>query len=93
MTYKFRAWYIPDRMMPGIERYITHGIQPGSFLTALLSNDLHDAISRADDENMNNLPAYVAFLHNEAPRGCYGSPEDVTEWIQMGGLEGISNDN
>jgi len=58
-TYRFRDWYIPQRMMDAIDRYINQGIQPGHFLTGVICNDLKEAISRADDENMTNQPAYV----------------------------------
>lgn len=80
MSYKFREWYIPDRMMGGLERWIVHGTPPGDFLTAVLNNDLREAIGRADDENMRNLPAFVAYLYNEAPGQCWGSPEKVELW-------------
>ena len=80
MTYRFNQFHIPDYMMDGIKRYVEHGINPGSFMTAVLENDLHEAASRADDENINNLPAYVAYLYNEVPTSCWGSPEKVAAW-------------
>ena len=80
--YKFQDYYIPDRMMPGIERYVTYGIKPGDFLTAVIRNNLHDALSRADDENLQNLPAFVAYFYNEAPASCWGSPEKMNEWME-----------
>ena len=83
MTYKFREFEIPEYMMGGLERYINHGIAPGGFLTAVLENDLKEAVSRADDINMINIPAYVGYLYNEAPSGCYGSPEKVKAWIEL----------
>ena len=80
--YRFRQFYIPDRMMGGLLRYIEHGISPGHFLTAILENNLQEAVSRADDENMANLPAYSAYLYNEAPAGCYGSPDICRAWME-----------
>ena len=88
MTYKFYDTYIPERMMGGLERYIEDGIPPGHFLTGVLENDLMEAFSRADLENMKNIRAYCGYLYNEAPIGCYGSPAKVREWIKMGGLNG-----
>jgi len=81
-TYTFREFYIPERMMGGIHRYIDNGIEPGHFLTAVRENDLREAVGNADDENIRNLPAYVAYLYNEAPSGCYGSPEKVQAWME-----------
>jgi len=80
--YRYRKYYIPDYMMNGLELYIDRGVLPGSFLTAVLENDLKEAVSRADDTNIDNLPAYMAYLYNEAPAECYGSPERVTEWVK-----------
>jgi hypothetical protein len=60
-------------MMGGLTRYIEEGIPPGDFLTAVLCNDLMDAIGKADSENIRNLPAYAAYLYNKAPIGSYGS--------------------
>ena len=80
--YAFKEFYIPERMMGGIERYINHGITPGHFLTAVLKNDLMEAISHGDLENQKNLVAYAGYLYNEAPTACYGSPEKVKAWVK-----------
>lgn len=80
--YTFRGYYIPERMMGGIERYLEHGIEPGSFLTAVIHNNLAEAVGCADEENMANLPAYVAFFHNEAPSTSWGSEERMQQWIK-----------
>ena len=77
---KAREYGIPDYMIDGLQRYIDHGIQPGSFLSAVLSNDLREAVGRADDTNIHCLPAYIRWLYNEAPAMCWGSPEAVDSW-------------
>jgi hypothetical protein len=79
--YTFRQWYIPERMMDGINLYVEHGIPPGDFLCAVITNDLSEACGRADDENIDNLPAYVAYFYNEAPSLCWGSVEKMQAWI------------
>ena len=78
--YCFRQWHIPARMMGGLERWIKHGKLPGDFLCAVLRNDLMVACQIADDENLANLPAYAAYLYNEAPSQCHGSLEKVRAW-------------
>jgi len=83
-----KTYYIPTRMLPGLERYINHGSTPGGFLVAVLSNNLKEAIWRADDENIENLPAYINYMTYEAPSGCWGSLEAMNAWIKKGGLEG-----
>ena len=82
-TYKFRGFEIPEYMMGGIERYIEHGIEPGDFLTAVICNDLAEAVGRADDTNIRNIPAYLGYLYNEAPSPCWGSPAKFKAWMKM----------
>jgi len=78
--YRFQEYYIPERMMGGIQRWVEHACPAGDFLMAVFRNDLAAACGRADEENMANLPAYVAYLHNECPSGCWGSEEQVIAW-------------
>ena len=82
MTYEFKGFYIPDRMMGGLTRYIEDGIPPGDFLTAVISNDLSEAVGRADEENLRNLPAYIGYLYNKAPSGCWGSMTKMHDWME-----------
>jgi len=94
--YNFFGYAIPARMGDGILLYVEHHIQPGDFLTAVICNDLKGACARADDENLQNLPAFVAWFYNYAPAGCWGSPELMSRWLRAdesplragGGLEG-----
>lgn len=81
---------IPPYMRRGMERWIDRGCVPGSFLQAVLRNDLSEACSRADDNNRVVLPDYMTFLVSYAPAGCFGSPENVKEWAADGGLQGLS---
>lgn len=84
---------LPGHMQDGFRLYIERGIPGGSFMTAVLSNDLMGAFGRADDINRARLFDTCAFLANHAPIGCYGSPERVKDWIKDGGLEGIMRES
>jgi hypothetical protein len=77
--------YIPARMGGGITRYIENGIPPGSFLAAVISNNLVGAFGRADAENRDNLYAYVEYFYNHAPCSCWGSKEAYHAWLEKGG--------
>ncbi|CAB4131477.1 hypothetical protein UFOVP276_218 [uncultured Caudovirales phage] len=79
--FDFYGQQIPEQYCGMLERYIDHHILPGSFLEAVLSNDLKEACSRADSTNIRLLPVYVAYLWNYAPARCWGSPEKVEEWL------------
>ena len=82
MGYKFYEFEIPDYMMSGLERYVESGIAPGGFLSAVIENNLERAVSNADNVNRANIPAYVGYLYNEAPAGCWGYAGAVDEWCE-----------
>lgn len=84
MEYQFRSWYISEPMMDDIERYIDGRIKPGKFLTAVIQNNLSDAVGWADSINMNNLPAFASYFYNEAPSTCWGSQEKMDAWLKGG---------
>ena len=77
---------IPDHMIGGLRRYIENGIKPGSFLSAVLSNNLRDAVEYADDTNYRRIPDYIQFLYNYAPAGSWGSVKNFYSWMEHKGL-------
>ena len=81
-TFSFEGVTIPEYMHGGLVRYFFYHIDPGSFLRAVLENDLMGAFGQADEENMHRMPAYAAFLYSTAPPGSYGSPEAVKAWLE-----------
>lgn len=66
-----------------LDRYAEHGIPTGSFLRAVLSNDLTEAVCRADDENRRDLLEIVKYVYNEMPSMCHGSSERVSQWVMI----------
>lgn len=70
----------PTHVVGGVRRYIEHAIPPGSFLTAVICNDLKEACGRADDENQRNLCEIVKWFYNEAPHDCWGSEDAMRTW-------------
>lgn len=81
---------IPDHMHDAVRRYVEDGIEPGSFLEAVLCNDLKGAVMRADAMNKARLFNWVEFVVWELPEACQGSVEKYQNWIARGGLNGIS---
>lgn len=76
------------------QRYVEHGISPGSFGTALLQNNLSDAIRRADSTNINLIVRHVKWLWINLPYEAWGSEKAVEKWVERGGLRGnIGNAN
>ena len=79
---------IPEHMQGAAQRYIEKGIPPGSFLTAVICNDLRGAFQRADHINTDAMLDWVSFFYNDVPGNCYGSPEAYDAWLKRGGLGG-----
>lgn len=74
-------YLVPQHMHGAVRRYYLKGIPPGSFLEAVISNDLMGAFSRADDVNSSAMREWCQFFYNHVPSGSYGSPERYGEWL------------
>lgn len=73
--------HLPEHMVGAMQRYLFDKIEPGSFLTAVLCNDLREAISRADSINKYKLADTVTFCMMVLPIGAWGSEEKVNAWL------------
>jgi hypothetical protein len=72
---------IPEHLRPGLVRYFSDGILPGSFLQAVLCNDLAQAMMRAADRpTLLALPDLVRYLSTFAPSIAWGSYDAVSGW-------------
>jgi len=83
MSHKYHK--LPEHLLYSLHNYIKFGEIPGSFLRAVLSNDLVEAVSRADEINSSLLAEWVKYIYNYAPMGCWGSEDAVNQWICKGG--------
>ena len=92
MKAKALEYGVPAHCIEGLVAHVMTGREVGGFLTAVLSNDLMGAMDTADITNRQALHAYAVFLYNVAPRGAYGSRENVKDWRLSGGLDGIERD-
>lgn len=81
---------VPEGLVDGLCLYVVHGIIPGSFLTAVLSNDLMEAFARADLTSRAGMFQIVSFLYNECPSASWGSKEKLLEWAGHKGLRGCA---
>jgi hypothetical protein len=80
MIASFPGSGIPDHLRDGLLRYFADGILPGSFLQAVLCNDLQQAIRRAAPGAILAIPELLTFLTAHAPAGSWGSREAVLAW-------------
>ena len=78
---------IPDYMHEGILAYVHDGRPTGSFLRAVLTGNFREMCNRADNENQKKFYEWGFFLYNYAPMACWGSEENVTNWINHKGMK------
>lgn len=79
----------PENVIESLRAYALIGRPLGGFLEAVIAGDLYQAVARADQVNACSLAVIVAYIHNEMPPECYGSPERYIDWIACGGLNGL----
>ena len=70
----------PD-IRAAMDRYATEHSGVGDFLRNVLSNNLMEAVCRADDDNIKVIRDICLYVYNELPSNCHGSPERYKEWI------------
>jgi hypothetical protein len=73
-----------------LDRHAMNGTPSGEFIEAVLCNDLKESFKRADEQNQADLFEIVKYCYNELPAMCWGSPEKVRAWQNIGGYEGFS---
>ena len=71
----------PESLRDAVRRYVEDGIFPGGFLEAVICNDLKESFVRADIDNCAAIFEIVSWFYHEAPRECWGSPEQYVEWM------------
>jgi len=81
-------WDIPDTLKLGLERWVDHGIVPGSFLRAVLQNDFCEAVLQADYQNVQHLRSIARFVYEVLPYEAWGNRVKVIDWSRKGGLKG-----
>jgi hypothetical protein len=71
---------VPEHLKPGLMRYLDEHSKPGSFLRAVLENDLHEAVSRMEPPSFPDLKAVLSYLYNCAQGHAWGNPEKFDKW-------------
>lgn len=75
---------IADHLIEAMSNYVAYRYHPGSFLLAVLRNDLKGCVDYGDDECLKTLPDIVRLLVNEVPVQCWGSIDKVEAWLTRG---------
>lgn len=70
--------------------YAAAGYLPGGFLQAVLSNDLFDAMDRADVYNRQHIYNIVRLIYNELPNSSYGSYDAVRDYSNRHSMDNLN---
>lgn len=79
---------VPYHLREGVLEYCLVGRPIGHFLSAVMANDLREAVARGDTNSLAGLKGLCQFLHNYSPPGCWGSRDRFIKWQDGGGLAG-----
>ena len=80
-TKTYNGVAVPEHLREGLLAYVLEGRPTGGFLYAVLTNDLFEAVGRADEKSLAGLFAIIGWLYNEAPADCYGDVDKVKAWM------------
>ena len=72
-----------DSTKTAIDMYAERRIPPGSFVEAVLCNNLIEALGRADDDNLRDIYEIVKYCYWKIPGNCWGSPQKVKAWLEQ----------
>jgi len=81
----FALHEVPKEYADPLYNYLVHGFQPGSFWTAVLTNDFMAAIRSSHPANtVGALKRAVTWLNDTLEHGvAWGTQEAVQHWLQM----------
>lgn len=89
---EFERLDLPEYMFSGLKLYLCSGINPGSFLSAILENDLQGAFGYADHNNQRMIHNWTRLLYSHIPSDAKGSREKVFSWCVSDGWNGLLGD-
>lgn len=73
---------IPEPIYNALRNYLGNRIPAGRFVMAVLHNNLHEALARADAGSLEALPVICHFVYWSVPGIAWGSPERVADWLK-----------
>lgn len=74
---------IPEHVKIAIDGYVDKGHPVGSFVYAVLCNDLFEAAVRADEYSQLCLSGICKYIYNLTPAPCWGSEQAVADWTKL----------
>lgn len=80
---RLQTYGVPDHLQDGLILYLVYHKRPGSFLAAVLANDLAGALGKADDRSLAGLQSLTRFLFHHCPARAWGSLPAVRAWLDV----------
>lgn len=74
---------VPVEIFEGLCHYVNWRVAPGSFLRAVLENNLVLAVSRAHPSSLVNLREIVTVCLSTLPMECWGNATKVEAWLAI----------
>lgn len=78
----YSRYSVPAHTQESLERYFFHGLEPGSFLVSVLSNDLMGACTRSDHINRDSIVGIATWVLHNAPPESWGNHTSIKLWIE-----------
>lgn len=72
---------VPTQYHETLINYVHHGLRPGQFFEAVLSNNLLGCFQNGDADAVKALRSVIAYLYNYVPSNRWGSPSNVQRWL------------
>ena len=84
MGHDFHFDALPPALARSMKDYVMNGAPPGggSFMEAVLSNNLKESFGRADDRNRAALFDTVSWCYRHLPAEAWGFLEKIQEWCE-----------
>ena len=88
MTVKYGDKYynLQKHVKEEVDRFVSEGLVPGSFVKSIIMNDLLGACVNDNSLTRRGLYDTVMYLHENSPEKCRGSEGKFWNWIEGGGL-------
>ena len=79
---EFDGYGVPSHTQHSLRNYYFYKLEPGGFMTALLSGyDIDYITSLADHQNQAALSEIQRFVQEQLPDESFGSREKVKKWV------------
>lgn len=80
--FSFRTFLVELPQQAELLAYINNRKKPSPFVLGILAMDPVAITIQGNQRQLENLPAYLHYLHENAPDKCWGCIEKVQEWLK-----------